>query len=86
MTPADLASSAVTAAAVTGTASSHAVWYFTRGTGIVALLLLTASLLLGPDAETALRRAALPALLVDADGRHRRLGRWPAPVAPGGLT
>lgn len=56
---------------MTVSASTQALWYLTRGTGVVALLLLTAVLLLGVLGIARWRSARLPRFLVQ--GLHRNL-------------
>ena len=52
-------------------ASPSALWYLTRGTGVVALLLLTAVVLLGVAGATRWRTERLPRFVVA--GLHRNL-------------
>lgn len=52
-------------------ASPSPLWYLTRGTGVVALLLLTASVLLGIAASTGWKAAGWPRFL--STGLHRNL-------------
>lgn len=51
--------------------STRALWYLTRGTGVVALLLLTAVLLLGVTGVARVRSERLPRFLLQ--GLHRNL-------------
>jgi sulfoxide reductase heme-binding subunit YedZ len=51
--------------------NAKALWYLTRGTGTVALLLLTASVLLGVTTSTRWRSARWPRFLVN--GLHRNI-------------
>ena len=52
-------------------ASAKVLWYLTRGTGVVALILLTASVVLGVLSSTRLQTRRLPRFLVS--GLHRNL-------------
>jgi hypothetical protein len=56
---------------VAAAVSSKALWYATRGTGVVALLLLTASVALGTLSSARWRTARMPRFLVG--GLHRNL-------------
>jgi sulfoxide reductase heme-binding subunit YedZ len=56
---------------VTVAASTRALWYLSRGTGVVSLLLLTAVLLLGVLGVARWRSARLPRFVVQ--GLHRNL-------------
>ena len=51
--------------------NGHALWYLTRGSGVVALLLLTLVVLLGVTSTFRWRSALLPKFLVA--GLHRNL-------------
>jgi Ferric reductase like transmembrane component len=56
---------------ITSAGNAKALWYLTRGTGTVALLLLTASVLLGVTTSTRWRSARWPRFLVN--GLHRNV-------------
>jgi sulfoxide reductase heme-binding subunit YedZ len=56
---------------VAAAASTKTLWYVTRGTGVVALLLLTASVVLGTLSSARWRTARVPRFLVG--GLHRNL-------------
>ena len=56
---------------VAAAVSTKTLWYATRGTGVVALLLLTASVVLGTSELGALADGHAAALLVG--GLHRNL-------------
>ena len=53
------------------TGNGKTLWYLTRGTGAVALILLTASVVLGVMSSTRLQTRRLPRFLVS--GLHRNL-------------
>lgn len=57
--------------ALAAAGSTRALWYFTRGTGVVSLLLLTAVILLGVTGVARLRSDRLPRFLIH--GLHRNL-------------
>jgi sulfoxide reductase heme-binding subunit YedZ len=58
-------------AALAATGNAKAFWYLTRGTGTVALLLLTLSILLGVTTSTRWRSLRLPRFLIS--GLHRNV-------------
>src|SRR5438874_3002042 len=53
-----------------GVSGPSAYWYLTRGTGVVALLLLTIGLVLGVMGPTAFRTSRLPRFAVSALHRN----------------
>jgi hypothetical protein len=58
-------------ALVAATGNGKALWYLTRGTGAVALLLLTAGIVLGIGSSLGWRGRRLPRFLVS--GLHRNV-------------
>ena len=58
-------------AVIASAGNARALWYLTRGTGVVALLLLTASILLGVTTSTRWRSPRWPRFLVN--GLHRNV-------------